>query len=179
MFYHKPKKKKDKPLPLFDKAGIKVKKKLDLKAKLDKEFSLFIRLRDSMDNGYFRCISCGHIKPFAQADCGHYFSRSHLSTRFDENNCHAECRHCNRFKADHLEGYRVNLITKIGQQKFNLLKIKASHISKISDFEYEQLIKHYREKIILLKRGNRIKKPEDTIVEIGKETFSLDGIKLE
>lgn len=35
-----PKKKKEKPLPLFDRAGIKVKKKPDLKAKLDKEFSL-------------------------------------------------------------------------------------------------------------------------------------------
>ena len=77
-------KKKDKPLPLFDKAGVTVKKKPDLKAKLDKEFSLFIRLRDCMPNGYFRCISCGQIKPFTQADCGHYFSRTHLATRFDE-----------------------------------------------------------------------------------------------
>ena len=34
------KKKKDKPLPLFDKAGVTVKKKPDLKAKLDKEFSV-------------------------------------------------------------------------------------------------------------------------------------------
>ena len=34
-------KKKDKPLPLFDKTGITVKKKPDLKAKLDKEFSPF------------------------------------------------------------------------------------------------------------------------------------------
>ena len=81
-------KKKDKPLPLFDKAGITVKKKPDLKAKLDKEFSLFIRLRDVMPNGYFRCISCGQIKPFEQADCGHYFSRTHLATRFNEDNCH-------------------------------------------------------------------------------------------
>lgn len=76
-----PKKKKEKPLPLFDKAGIKIQKKPDLKAKLDKEFSLFIRLRDCMPNGYFRCISCGQIKPFEQADCGHYFSRTHLATR--------------------------------------------------------------------------------------------------
>ena len=140
----KAKKKKDKPLPLFDKAGVTVKKKPDLKAKLDKEFSLFIRLRDAMPNGYFRCISCGQIKPFTQADCGHYFSRTHLATRFDENNCHAECRHCNRFKADHLEGYRVNLIAKIGQQKFDLLKVKAAGTSKMSDFEYEQLIKYYK-----------------------------------
>ena len=125
-------KKKDKPLPLFDKAGITVKKKPDLKAKLDKEFSLFIRLRDAMPNGYFRCISCGQIKPFTQADCGHYFSRTHLATRFDENNCHAECRHCNRFKADHLEGYRVNLIAKIGQQKIDMYKLR-DYQQKASD----------------------------------------------
>lgn len=93
---------------------------------------------------------CGQIKPFTQADCGHYFSRTHLATRFDENNCHAECRHCNRFKADHLEGYRVNLIAKIGQQKFDLLKWKIKDSKdnpqnyKKSDFDYEQLIKYYK-----------------------------------
>lgn len=90
----KPKKKKEKELPLFEKAGIKVKKKPDLVAKLDKEFSRYIRLRDCMPNGYFRCISCGKIKPYEQADCGHYHSRRHMSTRFDEDNCHAECRYC-------------------------------------------------------------------------------------
>lgn len=89
-----PKKKKEKPLPLFDKAGINVKKKPDLVAKLDKVFSRYIRLRDCMPNGYFRCISCGQIKPFEQADCGHFHSRRHMATRFDEDNAHAECRHC-------------------------------------------------------------------------------------
>ncbi|MDB8914995.1 recombination protein NinG [Parabacteroides merdae] len=67
-----------------------------------------------------------------------------IGARFDENNCHAECRHCNRFKADHLEGYRVNLIDKIGQQKFALLKVKAAGTTKMTDFEYEQLIKYYK-----------------------------------
>lgn len=97
-----------------------------------------------MPNGYFRCISCGQIKPFEQADCGHYFSRKHLSTRFDEDNCHAECRYCNRFLADHLEFYREGLIEKIGQQKFDLLKVKVASTSKMTDFEYEQLIKYYK-----------------------------------
>lgn len=41
-------KKKEKPLPLFDKAGIKIKKKPDLVAKLDKVFSRYIRLRDAI-----------------------------------------------------------------------------------------------------------------------------------
>lgn len=64
--------------------------------KLDKIFSLYIRLRDSKLYGYkyFKCISCGKVKPFEQQDCGHFFSRRHMATRFHEDNCHGECRYC-------------------------------------------------------------------------------------
>lgn len=146
------KRKKKKEKPLFDITGAKVKKKPDYKAKLDKEFSLFIRLRDAMPNGYFKCISCGKIKEFSQADNGHYFSRTHLATRFDEDNCHAECRHCNRFKSDHLEGYRENLIRKIGQQRFDLLKWRSGTSKKFTDVEYKQLIKYYKALNVKLKK---------------------------
>ena len=138
-----PKKKKEKPSPLFDKAGIKVKKKLDLVAKLDKVFSRYIRLRDCMPNGYFRCISCGQIKPYEQADCGHFHSRRHMATRFDEDNAHAECRACNRFSADHLINYEKNLIAKIGQTRYDKLAWKAGATKKWSDFELQELIKYY------------------------------------
>lgn len=33
---------------------------------------------------------------------------------------------------------------KIGQQKFDLLKVKVASTSKMTDFEYEQLIKYYK-----------------------------------
>ena len=112
--------------------------------RLDKVFSKYIRLRDAMPSGLFRCISCGKIKPIEQADCGHFHSRTHMSTRFDEDNCHAECRYCNRFSADHLIGYRENLIKKIGEQRFKLLDIKAHETKKWSHFELEQLAKYYR-----------------------------------
>lgn len=150
LYQYKKKSKKDKPLPLFDRAGVTVKKKPDLKAKLDKEFSLFIRLRDCMPNGYCKCISCGQIKKFSMMDAGHYFSRVHTATRWDDNNVHAECSYCNRFKSDHLEAYREHLIAKIGQQKFDLLKWKIKDAKdhpekyKMTDFEYEQLIKYYK-----------------------------------
>lgn len=137
-------KKKEKPLPLFDKAGVKIKKKPDLVAKLDKVFSRYIRLRDAMPGGYFRCISCGEIKPFSKADCGHYWSRRHMATRFDEDNAHAECRHCNRFKADHMIGYRENLIAKIGQQRFDRLAWKAAQTKRWTDFELIELTKYYK-----------------------------------
>ena len=54
-------KKKEKKKPLFEVEGVKVKKKPDLVDKLDRIFSLFIRYRDTMPNGYFQCISCGKI----------------------------------------------------------------------------------------------------------------------
>lgn len=139
-------KKKDKPLPLFDKAGVTVKKKPDLKAKLDKVFSLYIRLRDSKPFGYkfFKCISCGEIKPFEKGDCGHYINRQHMNTRFDEMNCNAQCRHCNRFMEGNIQNYRKGLVAKYGEQRVILLEAKQGITRKFSDFEYEQLIKYYK-----------------------------------
>lgn len=122
----------------------KNKRSPNLTKKLDKYFSLYIRLRDTMPSGYFRCISCGKIKPFEDADCGHFHSRIHMATRFDEDNCHAECRWCNRFSADHLIGYQRNLIQKIGQGKFDLLNVKAHSTKHYCDFELEAMIEHYK-----------------------------------
>ena len=139
--WYKKKKKKDDDLPLFK--GQKIAKKPDYKAKLDKVFSMYIRLRDTMPSGYFKCISCGQIKPFNQADCGHYINRQHMSTRFDEMNCNAQCRKCNRFEEGNIQGYRKGLIDKYGEQKVILLESKKNTTRKFSDFEYKALIKYY------------------------------------
>jgi len=126
---------------------------------LDKVFSLFIRLRDSKPYGfrYCKCISCGQIKPFEDFDAGHYYSRTKYSVRWNENNVHGECRFCNRFSADHLIGYREHLITKIGTQAFELLRVQANQTSKLSDWELEQLIKLYNCKIDELKNDSKPK----------------------
>ena len=141
--WYKNKKKKDDDLPLFK--GQKIAKKPDYKAKLDKVFSMYIRLRDSKQYGYkyFKCISCGKILPFEKADAGHYMSRRHNSTRFDEDNVHAECSYDNRFNAEHLDGFRDNLIKKIGHQRFDLLRAKANTTKSYSELEYKALIKYY------------------------------------
>ena len=120
------------------------KKKSNLVDKLDRAFSAYIRLRDTMPSGYFKCISCGQIKPFEQADCGHFFSRKNMSVRFDEDDCHAECRGCNRFSSDHLIAYQANLIRKIGMQRFELLTAKSHQVKKWSDFELETMIEYYK-----------------------------------
>mgnify|MGYP000753767064 CR=1 FL=1 len=58
--------------------------KSKLKNRLDVVFAKYIRLRDVMPNGMFRCISCGNILPFDESDCGHYINRQHMATRFSE-----------------------------------------------------------------------------------------------
>lgn len=119
---------------------------------LDKAFSLFIRLRDTSPGGVFRCISCGRILPFAQADCGHYINRKHMSTRFDEMNCNAQCRSRNRFDEGNIQGYRQGLIRKYGERNVILLEIKKHQVRKYSDFEIKELTKYYKEEVCRLKK---------------------------
>lgn len=127
---------------------VRVKREPDYVAQLDRIFSLYIRLRDCMPNGMCRCISCGQIKPFAKMDNGHYYSRMHTATRWDEDNCNAECSQCNRLSGgEHMIGYRENLIKKIGQQRFDFLEVKAHTIVKRDPFVMQHLIKFYKKKV--------------------------------
>ena len=121
----------------------RTKRKPDLVKKLDRVFSLYIRLRDAMPSGFVRCISCGKIKRFEDVDCGHYFSRTHMATRCDEDNCNAECRSCNRMSADHLIGYRKNLVAKIGLNRIDRLDVLAHSQKHWLDSELEEKIRYY------------------------------------
>lgn len=87
-----------------------------------------------MPNGISAVSVAGQIKPFEQADNGHYFSRTHLATRFDEDNCHAECRYCNlTSKRTIWRTIGKSDTSKIGQQRFDLLKMKAAGTFKMTD----------------------------------------------
>ena len=110
-----------------------------LVSQLDRCFSQYIRLRDSfVANGelFFRCISCGKIKSYDEADCGHYINRGHMSTRFDEENIY---------------NYRERLINKIGLSRVLLLESKKNQTYKLSDFELKALISHYKAEVKRLK----------------------------
>ena len=115
--------------------------------KLDKEISLYVRLRDSRPFGYkaFRCISCGRILPFADGDCGHFIGRTRMATRFDELNINMECKACNRFSSDHIIYYQRNLEKKIGKDKLELLVARGHQTKKFTAWELEILISHYQE----------------------------------
>ena len=79
------------------------------------------------------CISCGETNPpdlhGGQWDAGHFISvGAHPELRFEEQNCHRQCKSCNggsRFPAKQrlvTERYEENLITLIGAEKVAWLK---------------------------------------------------------
>lgn len=88
--------------------------KLKTLSEYEKEAKVFfqhwIRLRDAAQN----CISCGT----AQTELwdGGHFKKAELysGTIFNENNCHKQCRKCNRFLGGNELNYREGLINRYG-----------------------------------------------------------------
>ncbi len=94
---------------------------------LDKAFSLYVRKRDSMAfNGLaFRCITCGQVKPYEQADAGHYLGRQFYAVRWNPVNVQSQCRYDNRFNEGLKANFRDALIEKYGLGE--VMKLEAMH----------------------------------------------------
>jgi len=129
----------------------KEKKSINLKAKLDKIFSEFIRLRDSNHEGYVQCVSCGNVHYWREVDCGHYINRKHMNTRYNEKNCNGQCRSCNRFDEGNASGYTLGLISKYGKDIIDILIMAKNLTQKHSYSELEILIDYYKKEVKELK----------------------------
>ena len=113
---------------------------------VDKNFSMYIRLRDSK-NGYVKCCSCGKLVPIKESDAGHFVNRKHMSLRFNEINVNAQCRACNRFDEGNLPGYAQFLIDKYGKDIIKILLVEKQRVKKYTQFELKEMNKLYRKKI--------------------------------
>ena len=119
-------------------------------ADMDAVFQFYVRLRDAMPGGMCRCISCGNIVPFEKIQGGHFRSRMHMATRWNEFNVNGECATCNMQlrNGDHLLDYRENLIRKIGLRNVQWIESEYKKEKKWSDFEIRMKIKEYSRKIL-------------------------------
>lgn len=128
-----------------------------LKKELQEVFNKYIRMRDTKhDKGtpYFICISCNQPKGLDQMNAGHFWSvGGHEAVRYDEDNVHGQCIHCNNFAngGDVTRAYEMRLLNKIGEKRFDDLAMRRFNKSKMMAFEVELLIGQYKEKIEKLK----------------------------
>lgn len=119
---------------------------------LQKVFNSYIRERDKNKG----CITCS--EPLWQKkkfDAGHFYSAGNYpSIRFDENNVHGQCVHCNRDKHGNLAEYSVRLPNRIGKEAFEALRVRAQQFNKLSIPELKALIIKYKERLKQAKKQN-------------------------
>jgi len=111
--------------------------------KLDTIFSQYIRLKNSIDE-ISTCFTCGKQDHWKKLQNGHFQSRRHYSTRWDEINCQVQCSGCNVFKYGEQYVFGNKLDQKFGTGTARRLHIKAQQIVKLSDSDLEDMIKRYK-----------------------------------
>lgn len=112
--------------------------------KLDNIFSQYIRLSNSK-NGNCTCVTCGKVGHWKNGgiQAGHFMSRKHYSTRWDERNVKPQCVGCNMFKSG--EQYKFSLY--LGEQLSEELLQESHKICKFTSDELEEMVTHYTEEI--------------------------------
>ena len=115
-------------------------------------FSLFIRFRDTDENGYGKCFTCGLIKHWKDSQAGHYISRKNHSTKYNEVGVRNQCGGCN---APYIGGGRPEEFAKgldelFGEGTATKLKIASKQTCKRAQFEYDTMADYYCGEVIKL-----------------------------
>lgn len=115
--------------------------------KLWKVFSRYIRVRDADENGMISCITSGRRVHWKDADAGHFISRRHLATKYDERNVNAQSRHDNRFAAGEQYKHAKAIDKKWGEGTADKLLVLSRVTCKRGKFEIDVMLKHYTKEV--------------------------------
>ena len=118
-----------------------------LKKKLDSLFSQYIRIRNADHLGRVKCFTCGVEKHWKEQQAGHFQSRSHHSTRWDEVNVQVQCVKCNMFRQGEQYKFGMYLDQRFGEGTAEELEIRSKTIVKLNRVDYEEAIESYKQKI--------------------------------
>ena len=112
--------------------------------KIDKVFSEYIRKRDSNKDGYGLCCTCAKKIHYKDAHAGHFMSRRHYATRWDEENVALQCAGCNTFRGGEQYKFALYLNDKYKCDKATELLVKSRESNKLSILDLEKIYLHYK-----------------------------------
>tara|TARA_B110000483_G_scaffold95291_1_gene117135 strand:- start:1151 stop:1546 length:396 start_codon:yes stop_codon:yes gene_type:complete len=107
--------------------------------KLDTIFSRYIRLKNADHSGYCSCVTCGRDYHFKSIQAGHFMSRKHYSTRWDENNVYPQCFGCNVMQ----QGKQFEFSIFLGKRTSNKLLQLSKQTVKFTDLDLQEKISYY------------------------------------
>ena len=111
--------------------------------KLDTVFSQYIRRSNADNNGYCTCVTCNKTFHWKEIQAGHFMSRKHYSIRWDERNVKPQCVACNVYRAG--EQYKYSIF--LGKELSNVLYLQSKEIVKFTNYELEDMINDYSERL--------------------------------
>lgn len=115
-----------------------------LVADLDKVFSIFIRLRDIDADGFSYCVTCGKPMTLKTSQCGHFISRRHFATRWEEKNCAAQCYACNMHNQGRQYEFGLAIDNRFGVGTAQKLLIQSKNKFKKDKSILQILINKYK-----------------------------------
>jgi len=133
----------------------KLKGRDDYINELDRVFGAYVRYRDK-DKPCICCskhLSVGWVG--GKYEAGHYISRRHYATRWDEENVNAQKKYCNRWLKGNHAGYRDGLIQRYGEATVIRLEALAKTEAHISTERIREMIVEYKQKLKELKMKNK------------------------
>jgi Bacteriophage Lambda NinG protein len=119
--------------------GIEQESRKNLIEDLDIYFSRYIRIKHSDREGYVKCFTSGRRMRWEELQCGHYISRSHLSTRWLDLNCRPQSEHDNCALSGNLEVFKRKLDEERSGTSDYLLEL-SREVSKPSLEDLKQLL---------------------------------------
>jgi 5-methylcytosine-specific restriction endonuclease McrA len=114
---------------------------------LDKVFSEYIRRRYAKNN-IAVCVTCGKKDHWKNLQAGHFMSRKHYATRWDEENVEVQCMSCNVYRY----GEQYLFAKHLGQEKADELLAKSRTMVKLKDWELQDMIEIYKKKLLELEQ---------------------------
>lgn len=94
----------------------------------DKALQSFQKLRKMQEasfDGYVKCISCGKVMHWKEAEGGHYIPRTERATELEPDNVWPQCHFCNSILHGNSLKYRINLVRKIGEDRVRRIENMA------------------------------------------------------
>lgn len=119
----------------------------------DKWFSIYIRLRDAGSDGVCQCCTCYRSFSWRDMTCGHFQKRHHAGTRFNEQNCAAQCVSCNGYHDGEQYKHGRYIDKKYGEGTADKLQALAWSHGVVHKHEEKLLAKIFRDKARNLAEG--------------------------
>lgn len=110
--------------------------------KLDTVFSIYIRRRYAV-NEIAECYTCGKKEHWKKQHAGHFASRRHYSTRWNEYNVQVQCPSCNIWQQGMQFEFGKRLCLQYGDNFADELMNESKKIRKFDDVELQDMIEHY------------------------------------